>query len=274
MAEISLYSGRMLLQTWRRSEDRDDPMPNHPEDISQSADQSSDLIEGGARARIKRRWKAFKQADVKEIVSEVMARFFVGLALGGIACFLLIPVIFWPSRHNPRPIFDEISDVSWAKWFFAAVLFLPAIIGALTSMLDDPRRGFWGALGLERRGVKRQITDGVMIVEEDDQPTSWLGRFLSKVGNILLWIVLCAPGSLIILYGKHVIEVERITGGKFQRTTYGLAAVGLGWLYVGLGVWVLCECLEAKSERGIFRLLGWVLGVAATVHGVSCLIKS
>jgi hypothetical protein len=261
----------MLLHIWRQAEQRADQMPKHPEETSQSTEHPSDLVEGGVSARLKRRWTAFTRAGVKEIISEVLVRFLVGLALGGIACFLLIPAIFWPrSRHNPHPIFDEISDVSWAKWFFAAVLFLPAIIGALTTLLDDPRAGFWSALGLKRRAVRHQITDGVMIVEEDNQPASWLGRFLCKVGNFLAWIALCAPGLLIILYGRHVILVERITSGKYQKTTtYGLEAVGWGWIFVGLGIVVLGECLEIKSERGVFRLLGWVLGVAATVYGVT-----
>jgi hypothetical protein len=255
-------------------ERRDEQMPDHPEETLRSSGHQSDSGGGGVCTRMKRRWQAFTQAGAKEVISEMLVRFLVGLVLGGIACFLLIPAIFWPSRHNPRPIFDEISDIAWAKWLFAGVLFLPAVIGALSTMLGDPRSGFGAALGLKHRTTKYQITDGLIVIEEEDQPTSWLGRLLCKLGNILVWVAICTPGLLIIFYGKHVIQVERISAGKFQRTTYGLEAVGWGWLFVGLGIVVLGWGLEIKSERSVFRLLGWVLGVAAIVYGMGCFFKA
>lgn len=241
---------------------------------SHSHESDKDVQGGGPMARIKRRWRAFSQASAAEIFSEMLARFFVGLLLGGIACVALIPIVFWPGRRTQRAIFNEISDTNWALWLFAGALLLPAIIGALSTLLGDPKAGFKAALGMKKRPARYEITDGVMLIEEAEPPTSWLRRILGAMGNTLAWIVVCAPGLIFMLAGFTAIINERIrTGRTLQRTAYGAEAIGLGWIEVALGVWFLAEGFHLKTDRPVYRWLGWLLAGACLAKGISVLIS-
>lgn len=245
-------------------------MHDHPEPQPGDSREPLEAYGGGPIARIKRRWRAFSQASATEIFSELIVRFFIGLLLGGIACVALIPIIFWPGRRTQRAIFNEISDTGWALWLFAGVLLLPAIIGALSTFLGDPKAGFKAALGMRKRTVRYETSDGYVLMEEADPPTSWLRRILSAMGNTLAWILVCAPGLIFMLAGFAAIINERIrTGRTLQRTAYGAEAIGLGWIEVALGVWFLAEGFHLKTDRPIYRWMGWILAGACLVKGIS-----
>jgi hypothetical protein len=204
----------------------------------------------------------------------MLARFLVGLVLGGIACVALIPIVFWPGRRTQRAVFDETSDANWALWLFAGTLLLPAIIGALSTLLGDPKAGFKAALGTRKRTVRYETSDGYILMEDTDASESWLRRILDTMGNTLAWIVVCAPGLIFMLAGFTAIINERIrTGRTLQRTAYGAEAIGFGWIEVALGVWFLAEGFHLKTDRLIYRWIGWLLAGACLVKGISVLIS-
>ncbi len=203
----------------------------------------------------------------------MLVRSLVGLVLGGIACVALIPIVFWPSKRNPQPMFNEMSDATWAMWLFAGMLLLPAIIGALSTFLGDLKAGFKAALGMKKRRARYEIADGVILIDEAEPPASWLRRILGAMGNALAWIVVCAPGLIFMLAGFSAVINERITAGRMQRTSYGITAVGFGWIEVALGVWFLAEGFHLKTDRPIYRWIGWVLAGACLVKGISVLIS-
>jgi hypothetical protein len=238
-------------------------------------DSQSEVSSPGIFARLKRRWTAVRNADKNELLSEIIARALVGLGIGAVLCFLLIPVIFWPSKHNPRPMFDEISDTSWAKWLFGCVLLVPPAIGTLSALIDDPRVGFWRSLGFDRRTRRRyELSDGYMLVEEDDSEKSLLAKILSVIGHVVGWTLICAPGLLLILYGRHVIQTEKFIEGRSSHAIYGLGAVGFGWILVGIGIGFLIDMVGDFLERSVLKFLGWVLGGAVVLYGISILCKS
>ncbi len=246
--------------------DLPEPNPSHSHEPAEAQG-------GGLIARIKRRWRAFSQASATEIFSELLARFLVGLVLGGIACIALIPIIFWPGRRTQRAIFNETSDTGWALWLFAGVLLLPAIIGALSTFLGDPKAGFKAALGMRKRTVRYETAEGYILMEETEPPKSWLRQILGAMGNTLAWILVCAPGMFFMLAGFAAIINERIrTGRTLHRTAYGTEAIGLGWIEVAFGVWLLAEGFHLKTERPIYRWIGWLLAGGCLIKGISVLI--
>ena len=66
-------------------------------------------------------------------------------------------------------------------------------------IIGDPKAGFKAALGMKKRPARYEITDGVMLIEEAEPPTSWLLRILGAMGNTLALIVVCAPGLIFML---------------------------------------------------------------------------
>lgn len=249
-------------------------MHDHFESEPNHSHESANVHGGGPIVRIKRRWRAFSQAGATEIFSELIVRFFIGLLLGGIACVALTPIIFWPGRRTQRPIFNEISDTSWALWLFAGVLLLPAIIGALSTFLGDPKAGFKAALGARKRTVRYETSDGFILMEETEPAKSWLRQILGAMGDTLAWLLVCAPGMIFMLAGFTAIIHERIRswGRTHQRTYYGTEAIGFGWIEVAIGVWLLAEGFYLKTDRPFYRWIGWLLAGGCLIKGISILV--
>jgi hypothetical protein len=89
------------------------------------------LVALGYRLRGRR---APYRIEWKETLWDVAARFVVGLGVGAIVAFLLIPVVFWPGRRGRsrgRSVYDALGNPAWVGFLFLAVLIGTAVIMAL-----------------------------------------------------------------------------------------------------------------------------------------------
>lgn len=92
----------------------------------------------------------------------------------------------------------------------------------------------------------------------------------------LLWFLAVSPGCLLIAYGASgVFEQRLVTVGRLARYEHvwqGSAAVGWGWMFVGVGFWTLGYFCHLRTGRAIFKYVGWALALVAGAIGVSVLL--
>ncbi len=176
----------------------------------------------------------------REAATDLCARFFVGLAVGGGLCVLLVPVIFWPGRRIPRSLFDQIGQPGWIGWLFVVALLVPAIIGALTTRLH-------------LRASESQLFGSGADVDD---------RVKTGCMGILLPLALAAYGVHRILYPR---KLNRFTGRPVETddvVSLGICALGMALFAHGWG-------FVPYTRIPFLKYLVMGLGVVAFVYGLS-----
>jgi hypothetical protein len=176
----------------------------------------------------------------REIMTDVCARFFVGLVMGLGLCVLLVPAVLWPSRRNPHSLFEQVDQTHWISWLFVTALIGPAIVGVLTTKLHQhsSRNQFFGS-GAD---LDDRVKTGCM--------------------GILLPLALAAYGVHRIL---HPIKLNRFTGRLMETddvVSLGICALGMALFAHGWG-------FVPYTRIPFLKYLVMGLGVVAFVYGLS-----
>ena len=70
----------------------------------------------------------------KETLADMAARFFVGLLVGAVIAFLMIPIVFWPGgrRTRRRPsLYDGLGQPDWIGYVFLGIVLATAAVMSL-----------------------------------------------------------------------------------------------------------------------------------------------
>ena len=80
----------------------------------------------------------------KETLLDMFARFLVGLVLGGLLSFLLVPVIFWPGRRGRPSLYEGLGEPAWIGRLFLVAFLGTAVVMCLRTKArlyyTDPER--------------------------------------------------------------------------------------------------------------------------------------
>ncbi len=190
-----------------------------------------------------RRRSSLPPINWRETAEHACARFFVGLVFGFGLCVLLVPLLFWPGRRQPRSFWDQLGHPGWVGWIFVAVLAGSALVGLFTTRVTFRYRD---PLGEFVAGMSSDV---------DDRAKTWgLG--------ILIPLFFAAYGIYTI---KHPWEINRITG----RMKDPDVVISTGLLALGMAV-VAHAFGFVPYER--FPILKWVIaatGVAVCIYGLT-----
>lgn len=179
----------------------------------------------------------------RETAEHAVARFFVGLAIGFGLCVLLVPLVFWPSRRQPRSIWDQLGHPGWLGWIFVTALFGSALVGVLTTRVTFQHPDVWSDLALSVSG------------DVDDHAKTW------ALGIVIPLIF----GTYGIYTIKHPWELDRFTGRMKDPDvviTTGLLALSMAVVAHAFGF--------VPYER--IPLLKWLIaaaGVGLFIYGLT-----
>lgn len=126
----------------------------------------------------------------------------------------------------------------------------------------------------KRRPNLQENEGGIIVIDTSAPPQTPARHILRWCGKVVVWMLVIAPGVLIVAYGASGIRNERLVGvGRYKMPSYGENAVGWGWIFVALGFWTLGQFCYLKTSRLLFRFAGWVLAVGACGIGLWVLLR-
>lgn len=197
----------------------------------------------GLLCRLTGRRSRLPPINWRETAEHACARFFVGLLVGFGLCVLLVPLVFWPSRRQPRSIWDQLGHPGWVGWIFVAALAGSALFGLLTTRVTFRYRDPLGEFVASMRD------------DVNDRARTWgLG--------ILLPLFFAAYGIYTI---KHPWEVNRITG----RMKDPDAVISTGILALGMAVVAHAFGFVPYERIPLLKWLVAAAGVGVFIYGLT-----
>ena len=199
----------------------------------------------GLLFRMMGRQSSLPPINWRETAEDACARFFVGLVVGFGLCVLLVPLVFWPSRGQPRSFWDQLGHPGWVGWIFVAALAGSALVGLFTTRVTFQYRDPLGEL------VAEMSSD----VDVDDRAKTWaLG--------ILIPLFFAAYGIYTI---KHPWEVNHITG----RMKDPDVVISTGFLALGMAVVAHAFGFVPYERIPILKWLVAAGGVGLFIYGLT-----
>ena len=108
----------------------------------------------------------------------------------------------------------------------------------------------------------RRVT--VIGLEEDE-----VKRRRRSLGRTIVWILSHVPGVLLIWWGIHIHQTQRIyLDETVSRWITGDEAVAFSWQIIGIGIGALAGGGASFWERPVLKWLLWIVAGAVFVYGV------
>lgn len=155
-----------------------------------------------ARRILKRRQRQ-ALIDWRETAANMISRFVVGLAVGGVLCLILTPIFVWPDPTTRRSVVEQLGG-----WIFWIIALGPATAGALTTRV---------VIGGTERS-ERLFASGEDSKADDRVKTGCMG--------ILVPIAVAAHGIYRIVRPRRHDLFGRLVDRDFVIGT-GIAALGI-----------------------------------------------
>ena len=172
------------------------------------------------------------------------ARFLIGLGVGFGLSLLLVPALVWRNPPSGRAPARQFNWPGGSAWPFAAVLLMPAIVGASTTRVRIQKTPQLDSVRLPdaEDGSGERIKSGCMGILLPAVTAAYglyylsHRRMLDRFGrlrdpDVVISIGLCAIGIAIFVHGLGFVPYERVRGLK-----YFVAACGATVFFLGL-IW-------------------------------------
>ena len=85
-------------------------------------------------------WKPAKgRVHWEEVFVSLVARALVGLLIGAVNSFLLVPLVHWPGRRGAPSLYDQWKQPDWIEWvFIGPLIFWTLVFLARTRVVLRP----------------------------------------------------------------------------------------------------------------------------------------
>ena len=120
----------------------------------------------------------------------------------------------------------------------------------------------------KRRPNLHEDEGEIIVIGESAPPQTPARRILRWCGEVVMWVLVIAPGVLIIAYGASGIRNERLVGVAAIKCHLTLRTRSAGGIFVALGFWTLGQFCYLKTGCLLFRFAGWVFAVGACGVGL------